>query len=394
MWIIFHFSEHLLSWLSITSLPNPMDHLSLISICALSITLVSVLVLSYYYISIFYKLGSEQERRLQGNPSPVSVVICARNEQENLKKFLPLILEQDHPDFEVVVVNDASYDDTEEVLAEFESKYSRLIVVRITADQKRTAGKKMALTLGFKRASKNVFLLTDADCRPKSKQWIREMSDGMIKGIVLGYSGYEKRKGLINLLIRFDTWCTAVQYLSAALAGKAYMGVGRNMGYTRNHYLENGGFKSHYHIMSGDDDLLVNHTSTAKNVMVRVHENAHTISIPKNGWVKWFDQKRRHISVSTEYTNRSKRFLACYHFAQVFFYAGLVLLVLLRYDWKWVVSLFILKTTIHLLISIRHSRLLKEKEMVVLLPLLEPLMLSINLTLGIWSRIRRPKVWK
>ena len=371
-----------------------MDQLPLISIIALSVTLLSVLVLSYYYLSIFNKLSSKQDRQVQGKPSPVSVVICARNEEENLKEFLPLILAQDHPDFEVVVINDASYDGTEELLASLEAEHSHLAVVRVTEEQKRTAGKKMALTLGFKRASKDLFLLTDADCRPKSSHWISAMCDGVTKGIVLGYSGYERRKGFLNLLIRFDTWSTAVQYLSAALAGKAYMGVGRNMGYTRSHYDDNGGFKSHYHIMSGDDDLMVNHTSNVKNVTVRVQENAHTTSIPKDKWGKWFDQKNRHMSVSTAYTNRSKRFLGFYLFAQLFFYAGLILLILLRCDWKWILTLFLLKTTIHLLISIEHSRLLKEKEMLVLLPLLEPVMLSINLTLGIWSRIRRPKVWK
>ncbi len=371
-----------------------MDVLTLIPIIAISITLLCVLILSFYYLSIFNKLGSKQDRQIQGTPLPVSVVICARNEAENLRQFLPLILAQEHPDFEVIVVNDASHDSTEELLSSLEAQHAHLKIVRITEEQKRTAGKKLALTLGFKRASKDIFLLTDADCRPNSKHWISSMCDGMKEGMVLGYSGYEKRKGLLNLLIRFDTWTTAVQYLSAGLAGKAYMGVGRNMGYTRSHYYDSGGFKSHYHIMSGDDDLMVNYTSTAKNITVRAQENAHTTSIPKDSWGRWFNQKRRHLSVSKEYTSRSKRFLSIYHFAQLFFYAGLALLILLRYDWKWILSLFLLKTTIHLLISIQHSRLLKEKEMVVLLPLLEPVMLIINITLGLWSRMRKPKAWK
>jgi glycosyltransferase involved in cell wall biosynthesis len=371
-----------------------MDALPLVPYIVIAITLLCALVLSFYHLLIFSKLGAKRTRQIDGRPSPVSIVICARNESENLKQFLPLILAQDHPDFEVIVVNDASYDGTEELLNSMEAEYPHLHVVRITEEQKRTAGKKMALTLGFKRASKDIFLLTDADCRPNSKHWISSMCDDFKEGIVIGYSGYEKHKGLLNLLIRFDTWTTAVHYLSAGLAGKAYMGVGRNMGYTRDHYHDNGGFKSHYHIMSGDDDLMVNYTSTAKNVTVRAQANAHTTSIPKKSWSRWFNQKRRHMSVSKVYTARSKRFIGIYHFAQVFFYAGLALLILLRYDWKWILSLFLLKTTIHLLISIRHSRLLKEKEMVVLLPLLEPVMLSINITLGLWSRMRKPKAWK
>ena len=371
-----------------------MESLSLISIIVLALTALGSLSLCYYYLAVFMALGRKQTELKRSEPKPVSVVICARNERVNLERFLPLILNQEHPDFEVVVVDDASYDGTAEFLSDLATQHPQLNIVTITAEQKRTAGKKMALTLGFKRASKDIFLLTDADCSPASKHWISGMTNGMKDGIVLGYGGYERRKGLLNLLIRFDTYSTAVMFLSAALRGRAYMGVGRNMAYTRGHYYDNGGFKSHYHIMSGDDDLMVNHTADKGNVTIRINEPTHTLSIPKVNWKKWFDQKRRHMYVSKIYTSRSKSFLGIYHFAQLIFYVGLILLAVLGVDWKWLFGIYALKTTIHLLISIPHTQLLKENEMLVLLPFLEPVMLSINVILGLWSRIRRPTAWK
>jgi len=371
-----------------------MSDYATIEIFALTACACATLILSWYYLAYFVKLKDNKRESEIGYLPPVSVVISARNESANLRVHLPLILEQDYPDFEVVVINDASWDDTEELLNDFCKSYSRLRVVTVREEQKRTAGKKMALTLGFKKASKDVFLLTDADCRPCSNTWIREMCAGFKDGIRLGYGGYETAAGLMNLMVRLDTWSEATQYLSAAEAGKAYMGVGRNMAYSRSHYHDSGGFKSHYHIMSGDDDLMVNHTASKNNCDIRVEPNSHTISIAANSWGNWWRQKRRHMSVSGAYSGRSKRYLGIYHSSQLIYYMSLALIIAQGGLWKEALILFSIKTTIQLLISIPHGRILKEMEMVVLLPVLEPIMLTLNLLIGIWSRLSRPKVWK
>lgn len=325
---------------------------------------------------------------------PVSVVICARNEYENLAKNLPSILKQEHPDFEVVVVDDASWDGTNELLHEFKVNYPSLQIVSISEDQKRTPGKKMALTLGFKRASKDVFLLTDADCIPKDPKWIQTMTNGFKDGIRLGYGGYKKGKGLLNLLVRYETIMTGILYLSAAKAKMAYMGVGRNLVYSRSLYHDSGGFRNHYHLMSGDDDLFVNHNSTAKNTSVVLVEESHTLSSAPESFPKWIKQKRRHMSVSSAYSPRSKWGLGLYHAAQILFYLSLVGCIVLEIDWRIIASIYSLKTLIHLLISISASRQLKDNDMVVLLPILEPLMLFVNMIVGMINVLSRPKVWK
>src|SRR5690606_33347934 len=111
-------------------------------------------------------------------PGPVSVVIAARNEAANLEKNLPRILSQDHPDFEVIVANDCSYDRTEEVLKELQQGNPRLRIVSIPENDKYRHGKKFALTMGIKAASHDTLLFTDADCYPLSPNWIRSMQQG------------------------------------------------------------------------------------------------------------------------------------------------------------------------------------------------------------------------
>ena len=204
----------------------------------------------FYFLFFFLRLSFKDKNKGIGKILPVSVVIAARNEESNLVEFLPLILEQNYEKFEVIVVNDRSWDESLDVLLAFEQKYNHLRIVDIPDVGKDGFAKKMALTLGIKAAQYDYLLFTDADCKPVSEQWISEMVKGFSKGkrIVLGAGGYIKQKGVLNRLIRFDASFIAIQYLSFAKAGLPYMGVGRNLAYPNELYDSVRGFKSHYHL--------------------------------------------------------------------------------------------------------------------------------------------------
>ncbi|NND95625.1 MAG: glycosyltransferase [Flavobacteriales bacterium] len=352
----------------------------------------STSLLIIYYLVVFTRIRKSHKSSTENEP--VSVVICARNEVENLRRNLPLILDQKYPEFEVVVIDDASWDKTNELLEEISRENSKLKVVTITEEQKRTEGKKMALTLGFKKAKYARFLLTDADCQPRSNEWIKYMSAMNQESIVLGYGAYEKRKGLLNIMIRFDTWSIGVFYLSAAASGFPYMGVGRNLCYTRNIYEGTGGFKRHYHIASGDDDLFVNQVARGDNTRIATAPNSHTISSAPISWQQWTRQKTRHLSVSKYYTYRSKVFLGVYQLSLSLFYASIAICLISNRSSELLLGMVLLKTLIHLLISIYPSKELKENDMLALLPVLEPIMLVLNLFFGLAALTSRNKAWK
>jgi poly-beta-1,6-N-acetyl-D-glucosamine synthase len=236
-----------------------------------SVLCLSVIILLWYYLFYFYRIDLHHSEEMPANAAaiPVSVVICARNEARNLSDFLPAVLAQDYPHYEVIVVNDCSYDSTADVLKSFEHKHANLKIITVKEDPIHQHGKKFAIMVGIKGASHDLVLFTDADCKPASKQWLRAMTRG-VKGekeIVVGYSKYEKLPGLLNKLIRYDTFHIALQYLSFAKAGSPYMGVGRNLGYKKSLFFHNKGFASHYHIDSGDDDLFINEVATATNTV-------------------------------------------------------------------------------------------------------------------------------
>jgi len=240
----------------------------------------------------------------------VSVVICARNEAENLKRFIPLICEQEYDSFEVVVVNDASTDNTVRVVRDLASRYENFRYTEIPKDPKFDHGKKFALTIGIKASKYKNLLLTDADCWPETDQWLVGMADKLQqKKIVLGYGGYEREKGLINSLIRFDTMLIARNFMGLARMGAPYMGVGRNLAYHKSIYEEAGGFSSHYHIKSGDDDLLVNQMARKSNTIVNLNPNHFTRSIAEKSFKLFYLQKKRHLTTGARYRFFQKIYL-------------------------------------------------------------------------------------
>lgn len=233
---------------------------------------------------------------------PVSVVIVARNEADNLYEHLPKILKQDYPEFEVIVVDDQSNDETLDVLKAFKKHYSNLQIVYIGQEVNERTGKKLAITLGIKKARNPLILLTDADCYPLSDKWIRYMARNYspARPIVIGFSPYEKKKGFLNYFIQYDTFYTALNYLSFAFAGMPYMGVGRNLMYSRSLFFQHA-FSGQLHIPYGDDDLFVNKIALSSNTTAEIHPDSFMVSKPHHKFIKWYRQKRRHLKTGNEY---------------------------------------------------------------------------------------------
>jgi glycosyltransferase involved in cell wall biosynthesis len=263
--------------------------------------------------------------------SPVSVIICAKNEEENLRNFLPLVLEQEYPDFEVIVINDASVDDTTILLDNFKKKYSNLRTTFVPQDTTNISTKKLGLTLGIKAAKNELLLFTDADCRPASKEWLSKMTRNFTSKteFVLGYGAYNEEKTGLNHLITYDALFIALQYLGFALAHKPYMGVGRNLAYRKETFFAQKGFAATLHLRSGDDDLLVNKAGTRKNTRVEVSRESVTWSEPKRKVRDWLYQKNRHLSVSDNYSIISRIRLISEPFTRGLFYLTFILSLVL-----------------------------------------------------------------
>ena len=308
-------------------LQNLIVELTLITYCLLGSLVFCLLVQLYFSLFIHLKLALVKIDPLpEIGRKPLSVIVCARNEAANLELNLPALLEQEYPDFEVVVVDDRSWDNTNDILKEFARQYPHLKIVTVTEGEKFIAGKKFAVTMGIKAASNEWLVFTDADCLPASQQWLLGMQQPEDEEIdfVLGYSPYIRNMGLLNALICFETFFTAVNYLSFALNKRPYMGVGRNMAYKKSVFFKNKGFAAHMHIPSGDDDLFVNAHANKHNTRIQIHKDTHVWTEPKMSFGAYLKQKKRHFGAGKLYKFKHKFVLSVQIIFQFLFYALLV----------------------------------------------------------------------
>ncbi len=327
-----------------------------------AVTVVQLFYYWYFFARVaFYKPKPKNKTQQH----PVSVVICACNEAQNLARFLPgILLQQYKTSHEVVVVNDNSTDDSIYVLNEIRQTFKNLYVINLEQRALTIPGKKYPLSLGLKAAKYEIILLTDADCVPATENWMQKMQEAFDENIdiVLSYGAYHKNKTFLNKLIRFDTFNSALQYLSFALAGNPYMGVGRNMAYRKRMYFENKGFSSIIKVPSGDDDLFINMVANKHNTAVVIDKEAYTLSIPKKTFRDWFYQKSRHLSTAKYYKPGHRWLLGLFAFTHFLFYP-LFILAAIFFSWKIALIVFGTRFISYIIVSTMAMNKLDEKDL-------------------------------
>lgn len=288
-----------------------------------------------YVVFIFLRLAFFKEKKAVASTlMPISIIIAARNESDNLYDNLPFILTQDYPEFEVIIVNNQSVDDSAWLLKALCIQHKNLKVVEIGKNKHLLPGKKLPITLGVKAAKYEKMVFTDADCKPASNQWLRIMSETFTEKnqIILGYAPYFRTKGIINRIIRYDTAFIGASYLSFALAKIPYMGVGRNLAYTKKVFESVRGFKSHYSLPSGDDDLFIQEAAVNQNYTIQISPETFCYSKASETWKGWVRQKTRHYSTSSRYKVIKKALLGIYPISLLLAWLTFVILL---FNAKW-----------------------------------------------------------
>ena len=320
----------------------------------------------FYYLFFFLRLNLYKPTpKTSSQTHPVSVIICARDEADNLSQNLPgSLVQQYQTTHEVIVVDDNSFDDSKYLLEEFQKTFKQLHVVELKQEAKLITGKKFPLSIGIKTAKHEIVLLTDADCVPASEFWIDKMQETYDDGteIVLGYGAYHKKRGLLNKLLRWETFHTALQYFSYALAGVPYMGVGRNLSYKKSIFFSHKGFSAHNKIPSGDDDLFINMAATKRNTKINIDAATFTLSKPASTWGQWIKQKTRHYSTGRYYKPLHKFLLGFYSFTHFLFFP-LLIASLLFFSWQWALVVFCIRFITQAVIFYPAMKKLGEKDL-------------------------------
>ncbi len=357
--------------------------------------LISFIIQLLFYFLIYKKvLKKHKVKENTGLLPPLTVIISAKNEAENLRNFLPLILNQSYPEFELIVVNDVSTDGAKNILSELQSSYNNLQVLEIEGEHSK--GKKNAVTKAVSAAKYEYLVFTDADCYPISENWLKKIASAYSENteIIIGYGAYQKQKGLLNKLIRFETLFNAMQYMSFAIFGFPYMGVGRNLSYNKSVWIKNGGFLKHKNILSGDDDLFVNAAATKKNIKILTDSESKTVSIPKNKFRDYLKQKKRHLSTGKYYKQIHKSLLGTEVFSRFVFYVGLIFLISIKKLVLTVMLLYLARIMIIFIFMKKFSDKINDKQNLFFIPIFDILIPLLNFFIFVRTMINKRIVWK
>lgn len=373
--------------------------LNFVSISVLLSFLISTSLLLFYYFFYFLKLATFKNSKTATITfhEPVSVIIAARNEYKNLEKNLKSILEQDYPNFEVIVVNDCSWDESQKLLEYYQEVYPHLKICEIKEQEKYPTGKKFALTLGIKAAKNENLVFTDADCKPASNKWLQLMATKFEnnKELVLGFSPYTVHKGFVNLWSRFECALTGMLYFSAAINKNAFMGVGRNLAYTKSLFFNQKGFAWHQHILSGDDDLFVNKAATPFNVAIQLNPDSFVYTDSKRKYADWSRQKVRHNVTGKYYKNEHKLFLGTFYASSFLFYTSMIAILIINFNlWQLVLAVYGFKFLCQTVVYFFSFKKLKSEQLVLYLlffDLLYVIYIYVFGTIGYFTKQR--KIW-
>jgi len=355
-----------------------------------------IVLINCVYFLLFSKFSLRSiNKEAQKKYFPLSLVVYTKNQALNLKDNIPLWLEQEYPDFEIILINDASFDDTLNVMELFEENNENIKIVNVENNETFWGSKKYALTLGIKKASHQRMIFTGADCKPASNKWLNEMGAHFSskKQIVLGYGSYYKKKGLLNKLIRFDTLLTAIQYFSFTLFGMPYMGVGRNLAYSSNVYYDNGGFVSHIEIQAGDDDLFINQIATKTNTAICYSKKSFTYSESKSTWKEWILQKKKYITTAKLYQFKHQFFLS-FFYTSLFLFWVFSISTLSLLDWKIPSALILFRMVFQYITMYHAAKKLGEKDLIAWFPFLEILFIIFQFTIFIIYSLSKSNSWK
>lgn len=308
----------------------------------------------------------------------ISVVIAAADCEQLLAKHLPLILEQEYPDFEVIVVDDNSQDETKELLQHLNERYPHLYTTFTSDSIRYISHKKLALMLGIKAAKKEWVVFTEPDCYPTSRQWLaslaRHFSD--TTDVVLGYCNYERRRGFANRCYMFDTLQQQLRLLGLTLRGGGYMGIGRNMAYRKEIFFANKGYSRHLDLERGEDDLFINEHVPSQRITADVNALSVVRCTSANGHT-WKRDKLSRLFIGRKMRGMQRHLLGADTLSRTLLYAGATASIIVSLLMHWWITLGITAglwlISIGCRLSVYHSisRDLGERRYLLSLPLLE-----------------------
>ncbi|TXD64804.1 glycosyltransferase [Polaribacter glomeratus] len=357
---------------------------------------VACTVLQITYLFAFYSFLSKSKKGYNNSVElPVSVIIFGKDQGENLLKLIPSILEQEYSVFEIVIINNASSDETNHIIESFAEEHAAIKVVEVENIEAFWASKKYALTLGIKASKHDHLLFTNANCNPVSKTWIFEMSKNFTskKGIVLGYKKYRKENSVMNLFVRYENLITAIKCFSFAKKGSPFMAFDGNLAYDKATFFKVKGFINHMKINAGLEDLFIKDAATKENTSFCLSENSFVETDAPTSFYKWFIDKKEVAFIKKNYKYKHRLILNTFTFTKILFYILTIILSIL-YSYTLTLTIAALYFITNYIVVGSSAKKLKEPQIIFFLPFLEIGLLLFQISIFIANLTSKPTHWK
>ena len=340
-----------------------------------------IYLLTQFWLTIFICQIKILPSTSKENLAPLSVIIAARNAEPYIRKYLPSVLRQSYPLFEVIVVLDRCTDGSLTLIKQYQEEYPQLFLLEIDETPDGWASKKWALTQAIANAQYDYLVFIDADCQAENN-WLQTVGTHFSNGaeVILGLGLYEKHPALLNAFIRFETFYAAFQYIALAAIKKPYMAVGRNLAYKRSFFEKYEGFEKFKSRISGDDDLFINAFGKNARIAPMIEQGSRTFSEPKHKLKNWIKQKRRHLSAASNYSLESRVFLGIFHISHMIFYLGLFLALFAGSTISLIFTLYIGRILSSWCLFLWANKKLQFRQLLFLFPVLDLLFFIYNLT--------------
>ena len=348
-----------------------------------------------YYLAFSSFLFRSKKNKTNTSEIPISVIIYTKNQAEKFLTFLPSILEQEYYKFEIVLINNASSDNTSVLLESYAKKHAHIKVINVENNEAFWGSKKYALTLGIKTAQYPNLLFTDTNCTLVSKHWISEMSKKFTtnKTIILGYKKYQKENSLSNIFIRYENLLKAIKCFGFTKLGSPFMAFGNNFGYQKSEFFKVKGFINHMKTNAGEADLFIKDAANKENTTFCISEKSFIKTAIPTSFSKWFAANKEEIVITKKYKFKHRFLLKFFTFSKILFYV-LATVLFFVYPYQIILPIVLAYFLLQYIIIGISAKKLKEPQIIFFLPFLEIGLLLIQISIFSANLISKPNHWK
>lgn len=349
------------------------------------------LIYYIFFLSILLNNKKEKEYDLK----PISVILYVKNSELYLEKNIDYFINQKYPKFEILLVNNASSDNTDIILEKLSEKHKSLRIINVENNESFWGNKKYTYTLAIKAAKYEHLIFSEIDCKPVSENWIHEINKSFSskKTIILGYKRLLKTSSLFNLIIRFDNLLESIKSFSFTKINSPYSADSRNYAFTKKDFYRVNGFINHIKIKNGKEDLFVKDAKQKYNSAYTLSDESFVESSKSLSFKEWFLNKKNSNLLKRHYSFKNQFLLNAFSFSKVFLYF-LTIILLLIHDWKIILIIFSSYIIFQSVITFIINRKFKETSIFYLSPILDFLLVLFQISIFISNLISKPPNWR